>query len=145
VYWPVMMDRFEGQKESLRRDIAFTVRSPRAGSEAFLKEVRETVWSVNPNVPLSSVHTLGHFYTESMARTSFTLVTARGCGRHGAAAWNRGDLRRDRLFRLAAHSARLAFAWRSARSGQTLIAMFVRHGLLLTGVGIACGSSPPSP
>src|SRR5580704_12553286 len=74
VYWPVMMDRFDGQKESLRRDIAFTIRSPRAGSEAFLKEVRETVWSVNPNVPLSSVHTLGHFYTESMARTSFTLV-----------------------------------------------------------------------
>ena len=47
VYWPVMMDRFEGQKESLRRGIAFTIRSPRAGSEAFLKEVREAVWSVN--------------------------------------------------------------------------------------------------
>ena len=74
VYWPVLMDRFEGQKENLRRGIAFVIRSPRAGSEAFLNEVRETVWSVDPNVPLANVHTMGYFYTRSMARTSFTLV-----------------------------------------------------------------------
>src|ERR1700683_4474922 len=74
VYWPVMMDRFEGQKEALHRGIAFAIRSPRAGSQAFLNEVRETVWSVDPNIPLANAHTLGYFYTMSMARTSFTLV-----------------------------------------------------------------------
>ena len=74
VYWPIMMDRFEGQKEMLRRGVAFAIRSPRAGSESFLKEVRQTVWSVDANVPLAEVHTLGYFYTLSMARTSFTLV-----------------------------------------------------------------------
>ena len=52
VYWPVMMDRFEGQKEELRRGIAFAIRSPRAGSQAFLNEVRQTVWSSDPNIPL---------------------------------------------------------------------------------------------
>src|SRR5580704_10210778 len=74
VYWPVIMSHFEGQKESLRRGTAFVIRSPRAGSEAFLNELRQTVWSVDSNVPLANAHTLGYFYTRSMARTSFTLV-----------------------------------------------------------------------
>ena len=87
VYWPVMMDRFEGQKEELRRGIAFAIRSPRAGSQAFLNEVRQTVWSSDPNIPLANVHTLGYFYTQSMARTSFTLVMLGSGGRDGVAAW----------------------------------------------------------
>ena len=102
VYWPVMMDRFEGQKEELRRGIAFAIRSPRAGSQAFLNEVRQTVWSSDPNIPLANVHTLGYFYTQSMARTSFTLVMLGSGGRHGVPAWDRGHLRSDCLFGFAA-------------------------------------------
>ena len=33
VYWPVMMDRFEGQKEESTAASPFAIRSPRAGSE----------------------------------------------------------------------------------------------------------------
>ena len=33
VYWPLMQDRFEGQKEYVRRGIAFSIRTPRAGSQ----------------------------------------------------------------------------------------------------------------
>ena len=102
VYWPIMMDHFEGQKEQLRRGIAFAIRSPRAGSQAFLNEVRETVWSVDPNIPLANSHTLGDFYKESMARTSFTLVMLAIAGRNGAAAGGRGNLWRDCLFGVAA-------------------------------------------
>ena len=138
VYWPVMMDHFEGQKENLRRGIAFAIRNPRAGSEAFLNEVRQTVWSVDPNVPLANVHTLGYFYTRSMARTSFTLVmlgVAGGMalllgivGIYGVIAYSVSQRTREIGIRMALGAQR-----------QTLTGMFVRQGLMLTGIGVACG------
>ena len=74
VYWPVFQDRFEGQKETVRRNVAFVIRSPRAGSAALMKEVQQMVWSVDSDLPLADPTTLGELYTMSMARTSFTLV-----------------------------------------------------------------------
>ncbi|MGA7961522.1 MAG: ADOP family duplicated permease, partial [Candidatus Acidiferrales bacterium] len=138
VYWPVMMSRFEGQKDSLRRGIAFVIRSPRPGSESFLNEVRETVWSVDPNIPLANVHTLGYFYMMSMARTSFTLVmlgVAGGMalllgivGIYGVIAYSVSQRTREIGIRMALGAQR-----------QTLTAMFVRQGLVLTGIGAVCG------
>ena len=40
VYWPVLMNRFWGNATQVRRDDVFAIRSSRAGSESFLKEVR---------------------------------------------------------------------------------------------------------
>jgi predicted permease len=138
VYWPVIMNHFEGQKEQLRRGIAFAIRSPRAGSEAFLKEIRQAVWSVDSNVPLSQVHTLGYLYKESMARTSFTLVmlgVAGGMalllgivGIYGVIAYSVSQRTREIGIRMALGAQQ-----------KTLTAMFVRHGLWLAGIGIVCG------
>jgi predicted permease len=138
VYWPIMMNNFEGQKEMIRRGISFAIRSPRAGSESFLKEVRQTVWSVDSNVPLAEVHTLGHFYTQSMARTSFTLVMLSVAGAmalllgivgiYGVIAYSVSQRTREIGIRMALGAQQ-----------PTLVSMFVRHGLLLTGIGIICG------
>ena len=138
VYWPVMMDRFEGQKEMVQRSISLAIRSPRAGSEAFMKEVQQAVWSTDPNLPLADVHTLGYYYAKSMARTSFTLVmlaVAGGMalllgivGIYGVISYSVTQRTREIGIRIALGAER-----------QSITAMFVRNGLWLAGIGIACG------
>jgi putative ABC transport system permease protein len=138
VYWPVIMDRFEGNPTTVRRGVAFAMRSPRAGSESFLKEVREAVWSVNPNLPLAAVHTVDYFYKQSMARTSFTLIMLGVAGSmalllgvvgiYGVIAYSVSQRRREIGIRMALGAQQ-----------QVLTNMFVRHGLWLTGIGVVCG------
>jgi ABC-type antimicrobial peptide transport system permease subunit len=75
VYWPPMMEYLFGAKtaQTLRTE-TLVIRSERAGSDSFLNEVRQAVWSVNSSLPLASVRTMQEVYDKSMARTSFTLV-----------------------------------------------------------------------
>jgi len=138
VYWPLLVAHFEGDDVDVRRFVTYSIRSPRAGSESLMNEMRRAVWSVDPNLPLSEVRTLDFLYRRSMARTSFTLVMlglAGGMalllgvvGLYGVIAYSVSQRRREIGIRMAlgAHS-------------QQLTGMFVRHALLLTGVGVVCG------
>ncbi len=68
VYWPITdSDIFPGSP-------AFAIRSRRAGTQSLMNEVRQAVWSVDPDLALSAVHTLDYYYRNSMARVSFLLV-----------------------------------------------------------------------
>jgi predicted permease len=138
VYWPLWMTRFEGQPTNLRREVAFAIRSPRTGSESFLKEVRQAVWAVDPNLPLADVHPLEFLYRRSMARTSFTLVMIGVAGSmalllgivgiYGVIACSVSQRTREIGIRMALGAQQ-----------QMLTGMFIRHGLFLSGVGVACG------
>jgi predicted permease len=138
VYWPIMRVRFEGQAHDVATYVGFGIRSPRAGSEAFLKEVREAVWSVNPNLPLSRVNTLGYYYTRSMARTSFTLIMLGVAGSmalllgvigiYGVIACSVSQRVREIGIRMALGAQQ-----------QSVTGIFIRHGLILTGIGAAFG------
>jgi len=138
VYWPLLMDRFEGDATSARRDVSFVIRSSRTGSQSFLKDVREAVWSINPNLPLAEVHTVDYYYKRSMSRTSFTLVMLGVAGSmalllgvvgiYGVTAYSVSQRTREIGIRMALGAQH-----------QALTAMFVRHGLMLTGIGVAAG------
>jgi predicted permease len=56
------------------RVVYFVVRSERVGTPGFFTEIQQAVWSLNGNLPLGTVQTLGDAYDRSMARTSLTLV-----------------------------------------------------------------------
>jgi predicted permease len=73
-YFPLLMNDFEGDAVAVRRSVSYIVRSKRAGSQTLLADVRQAVWSMNPNLPLANVRTLQEIYDKSLARTSFTLV-----------------------------------------------------------------------
>jgi predicted lysophospholipase L1 biosynthesis ABC-type transport system permease subunit len=138
MYWPIYADKFEGDEPMIRRVMSYAIRSRRAGSESFLKEVRQAVWAVNGNLPLSSEHTEQHYYTQSMARTSFTLVmlaVAGGMalllgvvGIYGVIAYSVAQRTREIGIRMALGAQQAS-----------LTKMFVRHGVILAGIGVVCG------
>jgi predicted permease len=138
VYWPPLLNDFWGERELIRRDISFVVRSGRSGSENFLSEIRRAIWSVNPNVPVANVRTLDQIYRKSMARTSFTLVMLAIAaamalllgviGIYGVIAYSVAQRTREIGIRMALGAEQ-----------QQMTAMFVRHGLRLTGIGVVIG------
>jgi predicted permease len=138
VYWPILAAHFTGTELDVRRYVTYSVRSPRAGSESFMSEVRRAVWSVDPNLPLADVHTLDYYYRTSMARTSFTMVMLAIAGSMALLLGIVG------LYGVIAYSVsqrRREIGIRNALGAQQreLTAMFVRHAMLLTGGGVACG------
>jgi predicted permease len=138
VYWPIWMDRFEGNETRFDRAMSVAIRSPRAGSESLMKEVRQAVWSVDANLPFANVHTLDYFYKQSLARTSFTLVLL---GVSGAVGLLLGIVGLYSVIAYSIAQRRKEIGIRMALGAQrdALVQMFVRQGLLLTGLGVACG------
>jgi predicted permease len=132
VYWPMLNDSYE------RRTMAYAVRSDRVGAPGFLGELRQAVWSVNPDIALAGVQTLDEIRARSMARTSFAMVMLALAasvalllgivGVYGVIAYMATQRTREIGIRMAL----------GAQIGEVRM-MFLRHGLGLTAVGIALG------
>ena len=137
VYWPARMTDFWGGGY-VARAATYAIRTDRAGTEAFLAQLREAVWDVNPNLPLAQVRTLETVYDQSMARTSFTVVMLGLAGLtalllgivgiYGVISYTVSQRTRE-------IGIRLALGERQAEIKR----MFVRQALLMAGGGVVAG------
>jgi ABC-type antimicrobial peptide transport system permease subunit len=104
-----------------------------------VRELQQAVWSVHPDLPLAGVRTLDGIVADSMARTSFVMVMLAIAatvalllgvvGIYGVIAYVAARRTREIGIRLAL----------GARAGDVR-RLFLRHGLLLAGTGIAVGT-----
>ena len=139
VYWPSMSYGIYGPHTfDAQRTVTFVLRSDRAGTEGLLSEMRQAVWSVNANLPLASVRTMQEIYSESLARTSFTLVML---GIAGTMAFVLGIIGIYGVISYAVLQRTREIGIRLALGEQPgrLRWMFIRSALALTGIGIAIG------
>ena len=139
VYWPLMTKQFWGDPvHVIRFPMAFALRTPRAGSEQLATEIRQAVWSVNPDLPVADVGTQEDIYKKSMARVSFTMVMlalAGGMalllgmiGIYGVISYSVTQKTREIGIRTALGA-----------SESQVVSMFVYRGLRLSIVGVALG------
>jgi predicted permease len=139
VYWPPMMEHLFGAKAPQTvRTVTFVARSERAGTQAFLNEVRQTVWSVNSNLPLASVRTMQEVYGKSVARTSFTLVML---GIAGAMAMALGMIGIYGVISYTVSQRKREIGIRLALGAQggDVLQMVLRQGAKMALVGVAIG------
>jgi putative ABC transport system permease protein len=140
VYWPALMDRYiwAGDHGFAVTAGMFAIRSNRTSTESLSTEARQVIWSVNGRQPVFLVTTLKTLYDQSMARTSFTLVMLAIAGGVALALGIVG------IYGVIAYSVSQRtreIGIRTALGAQPsrLLAMFVRSGLVLAGVGAAVG------
>jgi predicted permease len=138
VYWPLLMNHFDTQNERVQRPVEFVIRTNEADSQVFMHEVQRVIWSDDASLPLSDANTLGYYYAQSMARTSFTLVMLAVAGSmalllgvtgiYGVISYSVTQRVREIGIRIAL----------GAQRGQ-ILGMFVRDGIRLTSIGVGCG------
>ena len=139
VYWPSMMNYMFGPAPiNTIREVTFVIRSDRAGTEGFVKQIQQAVWSVNSSLPVASVETMQEVYGRSLARTSFTLVML---GIAGAMALVLGVVGIYGVIAYAVSQRTREIGIRLALGAQPgeLRTMFVRYGLTLAAIGVALG------
>ena len=142
VYWPqVTLAFWEGNAPddiATWRTMGYAVRSDRVGTSGFVQDIRDVVWSVNPNLAVTSIQTLPDLMEQSTARTSFTMILL---GIAAAVALILGVVGVYGVIsyavRLRSREIGLRMAL-GARDGDVK-SMVVRQGLFLSGVGVAIG------
>src|SRR4051794_4778860 len=138
IYWPMMMKDFWDEPLMVQRSMGYAIRTGRAGSPTLLKEIQQSVWSVNANLPVARVRTLAQLRSESMAQTSFMLVMLAIAasvalllgvvGIYGVISYVATQRTREIGIRIALGAA-----------ARDVTGLFLRQGLWLATIGITAG------
>jgi ABC-type antimicrobial peptide transport system permease subunit len=122
----------------INREVTFALRSTRAGTEDFVRQMSQAIWAVNKNQPLARVQTLDEVYRRSLARTSFTLamlaiagtmaLTLGMVGVYGVISYAVSRRRREIGLRLALGAAR-----------SNILRQFLAQGVRVSALACVCG------
>jgi predicted permease len=139
VYWPSFGEStYRAEQTTVERFVTVALRSEQAETEALANSAHQAVWAANPNLPLAFVRTLGDVYDRSMERTSFALVmlSLAACmsmllgfvGVYAVISYAVAQRTREIGIRMALGA-----------QPREVTRMFVRHGVVIAGIGIAIG------
>jgi hypothetical protein len=143
VYWRAGVQKAFGPiPVFIPRDISIAIRSDLVGTEDLIRQIGRAVWTVNADLPLGRVQTLGETYAQSMSRTSFTLVMLAIAGAmalmlgivgiYGVISYAVTEQRRAIGIRLALGAARAAILRRFLGQGVRIAGVACLSGLVLS-------------
>ena len=106
---------------------------------ALAPAVRQAVWSVDSDQPVVRVAMMDDLLAASAAERRFALVLFEAFALAALAAGGRRHLRRRSPAASPSAPGRWAYARRSAPRVQSILALVLRQGMSLTGLGVAIG------
>lgn len=137
-HWPMLQDSLWDDGLQAQNTMSYALRLDRQLAPALMDQIRQAVWSINPNLPLARVETLDRILANSMARTSFTLVMLAiaaavalllgAVGLYGVISYIVSQRTRE-------FGVRLALGARAGDVGT----MVVREAAILVGMGLTIG------
>lgn len=138
IYWPVFAENMFNNPTIGTPVATFAIRSGRAGTAAFVQEIRAAIRSVSASVPIAGERTMQEFLSGALARTSFALVMLAIAG---AMALALGVIGIYGVIAYVVAQRVREIGIRSALGAEPrqLRKLFLLHGLALSGAGALIG------
>jgi hypothetical protein len=129
IYWPLRS-----------ADSMFLIRSPQVGTESFASEIRQNVWAVSSNLPITEMKTMKEIYEKSMSRTAFTLTLLAVSGGMALLLAAVG-IYAVISYAVAQRTREIGIRMALGAQRGNLKMMFVRNGLVWGGIGVAAAAA----
>jgi predicted permease len=138
VYWPARLHPFVASNY-FPLAVSYVLRTDRTATASLREDIRRAVSSVAPDLPIARVQALSVVYDASMARTAFSLVLL---GIAGAMSLSISIVGIYGVLAYAVMQRRREVGVRMALGAvpRSVAAMFLRRGMLLSGIGIVAGT-----